>query len=597
MKVNSKIMTIVTHTIVPLIISIIVCIAYMFLNIRHETIRDGNEYCDSLLDGQVLCQQFDINNTGKIKISTLPSYIETNSETGIEYVLQTGEKKASGFVPLNSLPNHEWTTFSILTSNTFSGKATLTLKGVGMDQENNMQFLIVTNTLNGPDSSLTKNGEIIENGQITLSYISYNTDNLFIVFLIAFVVSFAICYTVTNKLFGIAKYPAVYATLLVFFVISLYYYPTLSHINLQVSTQYYFSYQNLGFVRRSLLGSIIEFLGIRLDVNRYIIWGIVLNALVSVCQLCFIYNKKNAEIKNRLEKCYFFFLCTPFCMTSLFGHHYFARLDQLLMIVFVISCLLIINNRGLILVPILSVIAILIHEMYLTTLFPCLFIILAVKWYTSRQKKDLALLITNSVVSVFLFLAISFVCKTSKTLEEAFAYTQVDSDAALSNWTYPMIVDFFSSSRYGVQESRNTIFQSNAIPLICIALVLLIPIIVIGVLWLIEYYKTKKDLLGKLITLLMPLTFGGIILSMATMCDWGRLFILYGFGVFYTVVSLMGIDSTSANVAFTTVVSSVKKIVGEKTIYVLGIFYLLISILDGGASSTTLFEFARRFFF
>ena len=134
MKVNSKIMTIVTHTIVPLIISIIVCIAYMFLNIRHETIRDGNEYCDSLLDGQVLCQQFDINNTGKIKISTLPSYIETNSETGIEYVLQTGEKKASGFVPLNSLPNHEWTTFSILTSNTFSGKATLTLKGVGMDQ-------------------------------------------------------------------------------------------------------------------------------------------------------------------------------------------------------------------------------------------------------------------------------------------------------------------------------------------------------------------------------------------------------------------------------------------------------------------------------
>ena len=207
------------------------------------------------------------------------------------------------------------------------------------------------------------------------------------------------------------------------------------------------------------------------------------------------------------------------------------------------------------------------------------------------------MLITNSVVSVFLFLAISFVCKTSKTLEEAFAYTQVDSDAALSNWTYPMIVDFFSSSRYGVQESRNTIFQSNAIPLICIALVLLIPIIVIGVLWLIEYYKTKKDLLGKLITLLMPLTFGGIILSMATMCDWGRLFILYGFGVFYTVVSLMGIDSTSANVAFTTVVSSVKKIVGEKTIYVLGIFYLLISILDGGASSTTLFEFARRFFF
>lgn len=592
---KKKTSLLIEYLAIPLIISILICFVYMFLNIYHQTPRSktNKEYTDSFWGGQIYCQEMTIDDTSKIKIDVLPTCDNTNSDIGINYEIKLGEKVSSGFIPLDSLDNHNWTTIDIPTGNAlYSGTAVLTLESVKMDGKNYVEFLVVNN-LDNNVLSLTKDGTAIEGVQLSYSYLSCHTEMLVVVFLLSFAISFALWLLMRNKSVGVSKYPVAYISIIFFAILLLYRYPYLSDINMHVSAQYYFSYQNLGFVNRSLLGTVIELLGINLTVERYITWGIFVNAVLVVVQICFIYHKRNAEIRKKLEKCYLLFVCTPFCISSLFGYHFFARLDQLLMIAFVLSCMIIISGKGYVMVPIISIVAILIHEMYVTIFIPFVFVLILIKWYAKRNVKNIALLIVNSVISVSLFILVSFVLKPSKTFDEAFAYTQVNSEPLLSNFTYPMKIDFFSSTQYKIQEGANVVFRVGTIPLAALSFIIALPLLALAFIWLKEYVKTKSDRLGKLIVLICPLTSGGMLLTMATMCDWGRLFVMYGFGVCFTLMCLMNVDKDDVSASMFTTCSYFKSKFGDKVFYIIGIFYLILSTI-GGASSTTLFSIFER---
>lgn len=594
-----KILKPAKYIIIPILISILVCIAGLFGNQSYiYTVRAAGDYTFKFNNDQTVVQELFLSNATKIQISALAFYDDIDNNAGAEYSIKTGDKIKQGFIPLCSLLNREWDTFSIPIDDIYwSGDAVITLKAVNMDDINYLKLLVGTSDTNDPRYSLSKDGSVIENGQLVYGYYSYSgIKKLPIIFFCSLIVSILIYLCIVNKKIGISRYPAVYASVILFAAVLIYNYSSLSNINMHVSAQYFFSYQNLGFVRRSLLGTIIELLGIDLNVERYVAWGIFLNAVVMILGLCFVYCKKNSDIRSKLEKGYFLFICTPFAFSSLFGHHFFARLDQLLMIAFIVSCFLIINNKGYIAIPIISIVAILIHEMYLTMLFPFLFAVMLIKWYVSRKKKDMILLVVSSAISVALFIAVSFIFKPVKTFEDAFAYTLENSEHALSDYTTPMRLDFFSSRIYAVKDSIRVILSYNTVLLASLSVIMLLLLIIMAVLWFKKYYCTKKqDKLGKVIVFILPLTLFGLILSMATMCDWGRLFVLYGYGVFYTLASLMSIDKENVLQSITSVITITKAKFGESIFCILGVFYLLLSIYDGGASSTTLFPFMGKF--
>ena len=78
---------------------------------------------------------------------------------------------------------------------------------------------------------------------------------------------------------------------------------------------------------------------------------------------------------------------------------------------------------------------------------------------------------------------------------------------------------------------------------------------------------------------------------MIAMCDWGRLFVMYGVGVYFSFVTLWSINPENVQAATDAVWSGVLQKHGKNVLPAMCVVYLLLTVLAGGATSGSLFSF------
>ncbi|HEX3018063.1 MAG TPA: hypothetical protein VHP31_09470 [Caproicibacter sp.] len=588
---------IVRNAIIALVISLISGLLFFTKDIQVNTMRNGEEHCDTFLNGQVFTQELILEHTPKLYVSCLPAYISPNSGMGVRYTLQTKNQKQTGFILLSDCSNKEWTSLIINNKNlSYVGKSVLTLEAVGLNESNSLQFLIATNTLQkNPDCHLQKNGTIISNGRMCISYKALKLSTLPAVIFATFFIALGIVFLIPKILNIGRKYPLIYAVAVLFVANIIAQYPSFKNINLQVSAQYLFSWQNLGFVRRALAGTLLELFHVDFTVKKYVLYGVFCIALMLALELCILYDRKHITYRNSMQKCFLLFLCSPFAVTLFFGYHFLARFDEVLIIFFLLSCIIIIKERGVFLIPVFSALAVLTHEMYVAMFIPFVFCLLLYKWYLTKQKKYFASLVTSSVVSVGLGLYLGFFAKTATSYNDAWHHIQANGNPAFV-WDYLLHVDYYMDSHSVISDCWGVVFQNNTIPIAVFSMLLLLPLILLAIFWLRKYFTLQRKKLARLIILLFPCTLAGLAISMYTMCDWGRLFVMYGVGVFFTFLTLWSIDSKNVNDSAADIWHQACAKCGNWLFPGMCVFYLFASTYGGGASSTSLFEFIRTLF-
>ena len=168
-------------------------------------------------------------------------------------------------------------------------------------------------------------------------------------------------------------------------------------------------------------------------------------------------------------------------------------------------------------------------------------------------------------------------------------------DASLRNIVKS--VGMTTGAFYGYYKSKEELFESNfstiysaqTIPLAIYSIIFLIPIIVLTVKWFIEYYKIQNNKVSKYIICIFPFTLIGLLLSMYLMCDWGRLFVMYGFAIFFSFITLWSIDRINVIRSIDNITTKIDKNIKNIYFVSLCVFYMFLTLY--GSSSTTLFDF------
>lgn len=586
------------YIIISFMCSLFVSIAYFFTDIQTSIIRNGEEYVDIFLDGQVFEQEIYIKNTNKLSINVMTVYNSPDENIGVKYtILQKdgGNVVSEGFINLSDLLNNSWTSIKIKTNDIlYEGVIKLKLEAVGLTSENSLSFLIVTNNLQeNLKAKLYKDGQIIENGRLQMAYKELKITQSIKFCLIFSLIIFVICIFNKKIIMNIKKYPVVYiAGLFLFFAFMKNYDTFTQKFNPHVTTQYFFNWFDLGVVKRAFLGTIIELLNIDFNAKSYIIYSVICIIILLILQLYIINSKDFVKERYMLNKYYILFLCMPFGVFAFFQPSFFGRLDQVLIICFLLSCLCIIKEKALFLIPVFSVIAIMIHEMYLLMFIPFIFCLLLYKWYFDKNKRYLLCLTSTSVISVIFGILFGVILKTS-TQFDAFYGNVVEKARPDFILEFAVRANYFMSKKAVFEDNFNIIFTEQTIPLTIYSLLFLIPVIILCLKWFEQYFKIQKDKIGKFIVCIFPLTLGGFFLSMYLMCDWGRLFVMYGFCVFFSFITLLKIDTKNVKICINNVLFKIDRNLKCFLFVSLCIFYLILTL--NNSSSTTLFDIGQMF--
>ena len=366
-------------------------------NTYHSTVRTGEgEYCIGLFDGQSIEQELFLKNTAKISVGVLPHHGNPDLTVGLEYVLEKDKNKAQGFLPLDDLAEG-WTFIQIPTNDVlYSGNAKLSLTSIGMNEDNFLEFLIVPNSLQMyPALSLLLDGTPIPDGRLSSSYISLPfaqaITTFFCVFLTLVLFSFLstiISYREKQQLLSIG------GTLYFFCLIA--FFTSLNNVGGWATTQYFFNWNDLGIVPRALVGTLLQLIGVYIDLEVVTIFGLLSIAFMAILEIKLL-NSIDVNSKPFLVRMYLLFLCTPFGIITFFRNDFFARFDSVLVVFFLLCCLMVVKHQFVFLVPIFCVIAILVYHEFTLLYVPFVFCILLYKWYKTRERK---FLITEIMVSI-----------------------------------------------------------------------------------------------------------------------------------------------------------------------------------------------------
>lgn len=584
------------NIIIAMLCALVCSLIYLTTDCQVETIRNGEEYCDTFWDGQVFEQELMIEHTPKLHVDILPTYAMPSKDVGVSYTLWMGEKYQSGFLSLLDYPNNEWTTIEIPIGNfSYVGRAILVLEAQNLDTSNTLQFLITTNGLQlDADCNLYKNNQLIENGRLNFVYQKFKLEGSSIAFVISFFVSLVLSLTLKSARKSIRKYPMAYLASLLFVINVIAHFQTIRVINKHVSAQYFFSWQSLGFVRRALAGTVIEFLGLDFNANSYRIYGVVSIALIILLELYILYNGDNTY-RSKREQIFLLFLCTPLAVTTFFGNGFFARFDQLLIALFLMSCIVIIKEQMIPLVLFFSVSAILIHEMYLALFVPFVFCLLLYKWCLTKEYKYMVCLISTSVISLATGIYISIFAKAKIPFEIAWENIQNKGSSDLI-WDWVLAFDHYTSPKNQIYNNLRLMFSSNLIPKLIISIVFLLPLVLLIGYWLKIFFLAQEDWLAKSVVALFPCTLAGAVISLYAACDWGRFLVMYGIGIVFSFFTLWSMDTERVTVSLTKVEHFAKDLFGQHIFKVLCVFYMWTSTYENGASFETLFQFFNTLF-
>lgn len=590
--------TLLRNIVIALICAVLVGIIALTKDMNFATVRNGEEYTDIFLDGDIFEQELVLSHTGRITVSLLPSYQSPEDSVGIAYELHMNDAVEEGFIPLAECSNNQWTYLEIQTNNRgFSGQAQLILQAVGLDQENTTQFLIATNQLQrNPESLLYKNGEQIPNGRLDISYNAFDLKNLSYAF-IAFIIVFLLTFAIPRLQGNIRRYPAAYTTMLLLIALGTFSYKLYKvNINKHVTAQYFFSWQNLHSLRRILPGTIIEFFNIDFSINKFIVYGILCIVAIAILECYILYNKRGLSDRSYMENTYWLFLCLPFSVvTPIVSFSSFGRFDELLIIMFLITCIFIINDKGIYLIPIIAIMGVLTHEMYLPLFIPFVFCLLLYKWNMTKNNKYIISLGITSIISIVLCIYVSFFSKTNVPLDVAYSNIQSRADPALV-WEYSLNFSYYIDAYNALMEGINLLFVGKTFAKTALGALILAPIIFCVLSWYKTFFTIQKNRLSKCVVALLPCTLFGLAVTMYMTCDWGRIIYMYGVASYFAFLTLWHMDAENVRTALTTVWQNIKNKYGKKIFWGMCIAYAIISSIGGPHGAGNLFSIIDKMF-
>ncbi len=174
-----------------------------------------------------------------------------------------------------------------------------------------------------------------------------------------------------------------------------------------VLTHYAFTYE-FGLIPRAFIGSLISLFVNKVTAHAVyvmsIFFFIILISQISLA-LGRLIRKSDPDIKLSIKIFTILFLASPLSVTYLLGG-YFARLDMYWLIITLFSLFLLKRRTLRWTVPLLVAVAVMIHQGYLLTYMPALFIPMFYEIYKSKYSKKSILIFGLSCISILLILII-----------------------------------------------------------------------------------------------------------------------------------------------------------------------------------------------
>ncbi len=157
---------------------------------------------------------------------------------------------------------------------------------------------------------------------------------------------------------------------------------------------------SFGFIKRALLGTIVRFMadnmGLGYSDSVYLFMlleEIIFTVIMFSLALCLVNKFKDPNLN---------LIVLLFLSTDIVGFYYFdwGEPDILLMSLTVIACILIIRDKALWLVPLLSALCVLIHEGYVSMYFGLVIALLCIMWISESGKNRARFFVTMMITGL-----------------------------------------------------------------------------------------------------------------------------------------------------------------------------------------------------
>lgn len=175
-------------------------------------------------------------------------------------------------------------------------------------------------------------------------------------------------------------------------------------------TPYTLSYK-YGFISRGIIGTIIRFFIPNLTI-RHIYLIIIFNTIILCAMTIYFigYIRKITGMKENLS--YLFtgtlFIVNPGSIAFLFYWGNFGRFDLIMILILMISACLIIRERFLFIIPLISVFGILTHQAYLFMYFPALIVLLMYSGWVKKNRYSVIIFWITGITTCAAFLYMQF---------------------------------------------------------------------------------------------------------------------------------------------------------------------------------------------
>lgn len=206
------------------------------------------------------------------------------------------------------------------------------------------------------------------------------------------------------------KYKFEIAASILLFLYLVYYLPVIDETIGWCITPYTLSYK-YGFISRGLVGEIIRLFIPNLDI-KHIYLIVAFNTVILCAVTVFFLNriKKYTAAENNMAFLFIaaLFLVNPGSIAFLFYWGNFGRFDLYMVLILLIGALLIIKNRAMWIIPLLSVAGILIHQAYVFMYFPALIALLLYGAYVKKRKYAKWIFWITGITTCMAFLYMQF---------------------------------------------------------------------------------------------------------------------------------------------------------------------------------------------
>lgn len=552
--------------------------------------RSSTETID-LYQDSVIEQKLFFQNTRDLVLYCLIPQEAIDDECFITVTVMQDDYSEDITVNLDHYQSDFWDYIHLNTKNFGNGDAKLAIRG-GNLQDNHVTFQLAVGSQHIDLGSVIVNGNI-HNGKVLL--LRYKYINIIAAIKILFT-SVCLCIFTFSLYAYLKKYIVNNIAVVISFALimiisiqnSIYYVP----LNGWCATSWLLSYK-YGFVSRGLPGSILLSLQKIITRSAYItendLRAVFLILLVVLCLIILHWigkmlrenkNVENGAYFNSVENITFFYILSPIFVTFYCYSNRLGRLDEILIICFVLCCHLIIKRRGLFLIPVLTAVAILTHQMFIFTLLP---IILAVMLYCWLGEKDHRFAV-STVVTLCLDAILGFYCQfvaniSGWTLQEVMADMQ-------SKTNIPLLELMVSSEQFFDTQMFTDYYMDNYVDFAVVFkyfwfVLLCLPLYYVYIqIWKnsIQLVDGKKKKFWMFIISVSPICVLPIFFTAAV--DFGRWTVEYGTAAFFGIFMMVRMKNQQVLLSIKAIDDKLSDKVGKGWPFYCGIIFVVLGRLD-----------------